>query len=82
MSRGGVYTACMDGEFSSNRCGGIVSIDPSLLEILACPACQGAISEVEAGLQCGDCGRLYPIRDGVPVMLVDEATRPETSGEN
>jgi uncharacterized protein YbaR (Trm112 family) len=81
MSRGGVYTACVDGEFSSNSCRGIMSIDPSLLEILACPACHGEINEVEAGLQCSDCGRLYPIRDGVPVMLVDEATGPSTSGE-
>jgi len=59
----------------------MVSIDPSLLEILVCPACHGAISEVEAGLTCADCKRLYPIRDGVPVMLVEEATRPENSGK-
>jgi uncharacterized protein YbaR (Trm112 family) len=59
----------------------MVSIDPSLLEILVCPACHGAISAVKAGLQCADCERLYPIRDGVPVMLVDEAIRPEKSGK-
>ncbi|MDH3626217.1 MAG: Trm112 family protein [Acidobacteriota bacterium] len=52
-------------------------IDERLLEILVCPACQGAIAanDDESGIQCGDCRRVYPIRDGIPVMLVDEATK-------
>jgi uncharacterized protein YbaR (Trm112 family) len=55
-----------------------VSIDPRLLEILVCPACHGGIRPLEGdeGLECSECGRIYPIRDGIPVMLVDEASPP------
>jgi uncharacterized protein YbaR (Trm112 family) len=53
-------------------------IDPQLLEILICPACHGAIAEAAdaGGLECAKCGRIYPVRDGIPVMLVDEASPP------
>lgn len=53
-------------------------IDERLLEILVCPACQGGVAPTEddAGLTCSDCGRTYPVRDGIPVMLVEEASRP------
>lgn len=56
------------------------TVDPALLELLVCPACRAAVEPVEGpGLRCGDCGRVYPIRDGIPVMLVEEAA-PPTSG--
>lgn len=59
-------------------------LDPQLLEILICPACHGPIAETEPdrGLECRKCGRIYPIRDGIPVMLVEEASAPtrEASG--
>jgi uncharacterized protein len=51
-------------------------INPDLLEILACPACKGKV-DLKAdgsGLKCRECSRVYPIRDDIPVMLVDEAT--------
>ena len=49
----------------------------SLLELLVCPACPGKPRPVEeSGLECRSCGRIYPIRDGIPVMLVDEASPP------
>ena len=51
-------------------------ISPELLEILACPACKAKV-ELKAdasGLKCVQCKRVYPIRDDIPVMLVDEAT--------
>ena len=48
-------------------------IDPKLLEILACPACKAAVREEQDRLICTGCGRKYPIRDGIPVMLVEEA---------
>ena len=51
-------------------------VDDKLLEILVCPACRGDLSRVEDALQCTDCGRIYPIRDGIPVLIVDEASRP------
>jgi uncharacterized protein YbaR (Trm112 family) len=58
-------------------------LDTRLLEILICPACHGNISELEAdnGLECSKCGRVYPIREGIPVMLVDEASPPTRGGE-
>jgi uncharacterized protein YbaR (Trm112 family) len=50
-------------------------IDKELLEILACPACKGdvVLDEAAARIVCTACGRRYPIRDGIPVMLIDEA---------
>lgn len=53
-----------------------MAISPDLLEILACPACKTKV-ELKAdgsGLKCVECKRVYPIRDGIPVMLIDEAT--------
>ncbi|HSW94968.1 MAG TPA: Trm112 family protein [Patescibacteria group bacterium] len=50
-------------------------IDPALLEILACPADRAPVSDEGTHLVCGACGRRYPVRDGIPVMLVSEATR-------
>lgn len=51
-------------------------IDPELLEILACPVCKTPVEEVKdgKGLRCGQCQRVYPVQDDIPVMLVDEAT--------
>lgn len=58
-----------------------MAISPELLEILRCPKCK---SEVElkndkSGLKCTntECRLVYPIRDEIPVMLVDEATVEE-----
>ena len=52
-------------------------LDPTLLEILACPDDkQPVIYQREAGderLTCTKCGKRYPVRDGIPVMLIDEA---------
>lgn len=54
-----------------------MAIDPKLLEILICPACHGEVHTVaDTGLECRQCGRVYPIREGIPVMLVEEATPP------
>ena len=53
-----------------------MAINQDLLEILACPACKGKVDlkEDESGLKCRECRRVYPIRDDIPVMLIDEAT--------
>lgn len=48
-------------------------IDKELLDILICPACRGDIKLEDERIVCTKCGRRYPIRDGIPVMLVDEA---------
>lgn len=54
-------------------------VDEKLLEILACPACKGGIEydKENEKLICQKCGRRYPVRDGIPVMLIDEAELPE-----
>lgn len=48
-------------------------IDAGLLEILACPVDHAPVREVDDRLVCSSCGRRYPVRDGIPVMLIDEA---------
>jgi uncharacterized protein YbaR (Trm112 family) len=55
-----------------------VSLDPELLEILVCPNDRGELDYLEAEqiLVCRSCGYRYPIRDGIPVMLIDEAEKP------
>jgi uncharacterized protein len=52
-----------------------MGISKELLEILACPRCKGEIRLTEDGsaLVCEGCRLLYEIRDGIPVMLIDEA---------
>ena len=48
-------------------------IDDELKAILVCPACKGDLLFEEARIVCPACRRAYPIRDGIPVMLVSEA---------
>ena len=57
------------------RLGG--EVDPELLAILACPLDKQPVSRQGNYLVCQECQRHYPIRDGIPVMLIDEALTPE-----
>ena len=52
-----------------------MSLSPDFLEILRCPACKGIVELKPNGsaLKCVDCKRVYPIRDEIPIMIVDEA---------
>lgn len=51
-----------------------MDLDPRLLELLACPCPVHAdLDVVEGGLQCQHCRSVFPVRDGIPVMLLDEA---------
>ena len=52
-----------------------MTISEELLEILVCPRCKGDIylNEAKDGLICDRCRLLYEIRDGIPIMLIDEA---------
>ena len=52
-----------------------MAIAQGLLDILVCPVDKTKVSYTEdrAGLRCPKCGRIYPVRDGIPVMLVGEA---------
>ena len=47
-----------------------------LMEILVCPACKKPLAQKEDGssLKCGECRRVFPVRDDIPILLVDEAT--------
>ncbi|MDE2216123.1 MAG: Trm112 family protein [Planctomycetota bacterium] len=48
-------------------------ITKELLEILACPLCKTDVRLEDDRIVCTKCGRRYPIRDDIPVMLIDEA---------
>ena len=52
-----------------------MTLDQQLLDILVCPKCKGklAYDEAEQTLACAACRVRYPVRDGIPVMLIDEA---------
>ena len=51
------------------------ALHPNLVEILACPGCKGdlEIREKEEEIVCRECRLIFPIREGLPVMLIDEA---------
>ncbi len=52
-----------------------MSLSPQLLEILVCPKCKGTLEykESESSLVCPACKLRYPVRDDIPIMLLDEA---------
>jgi uncharacterized protein YbaR (Trm112 family) len=52
-----------------------MSISPDFIEILRCPACKAKVYPKADGssLKCVSCHRVYPVRDEIPIMLVDEA---------
>jgi uncharacterized protein YbaR (Trm112 family) len=52
-----------------------MAISKELLEILVCPLCKAPVElkPDESGLKCVQCKRVYPIREDIPVMLIDEA---------
>lgn len=54
-----------------------MALSRELLAVLACPACKGEVRllEDESGLVCPVCRLKYPVRDDIPVMLVDEAEK-------
>jgi len=64
---------CYSADFKENR---PVPVDAELLQILACPSCKTPVTLVKngTGLKCGQCHRVFPIKDDIPVMLLDEAT--------
>lgn len=55
-------------------------ISPAFLEVACCPACHGsfAVDYETSELVCSNsaCGLVYPVRDGIPILLVDEARHP------
>ena len=57
-----------------------MNIDQGLLDIIVCPDCHGELKPETTGgvdeLVCTVCGLAYPVRDDIPVLLVDEARKP------
>ncbi len=52
-----------------------MTVPKQLLDILVCPKCRGELEyrEAESALRCGQCKLEYAVRDGIPIMLIDEA---------
>lgn len=52
-----------------------MALNKELLKILACPKCKGEVLPVdrEEGLECAKCAVVYPVREEIPIMLIDEA---------
>ena len=53
-----------------------MTVAPQLLRVLVCPKCKGELDyrEADATLVCHACRLRYPVRDDIPIMLIDEAT--------
>jgi uncharacterized protein YbaR (Trm112 family) len=55
-----------------------MTLDPEFLQLLACPECKSELRlKGDDRLVCTQCRRVYPIKDGIPVLLVEEATIEE-----
>lgn len=56
-----------------------MALSPELISILVCPQCKGKLDldPAETGFTCAACKLRYPVKDGIPVMLVDEAEKIE-----
>lgn len=52
-------------------------VDKRLLEMLVCPECKVPVKHEDDKLICEKCKRRYPIRDDIPIMLIDEAEPPK-----
>jgi uncharacterized protein len=62
---------------------GPLGLDPLLLEVLACPDTHHSpltVDEAASELLCTTCDRAFPVRDGIPVLLLDEARRRGGTG--
>lgn len=53
-------------------------LDPKFIEILACPYCKHEVREQGDTLVCArpECGLVYTVEDGIPIMLIEEASKP------
>jgi len=54
-----------------------MNLDPDLLAIIVCPDCHGQLEAQGEELVCTGCGLAYPVRDDIPVLLVDEARQTD-----
>ena len=51
-------------------------IDPELLDILACPDCKSDVELQDNKIVCKGCGRRYPVKNDIPIMLIDQSEPP------
>ncbi|HSG79939.1 MAG TPA: Trm112 family protein [Acidimicrobiia bacterium] len=54
-----------------------MAVAEELLAIMRCLECHGALEDLGEALRCMECGLHHPVTDGIPVMLIEEAYRPE-----
>ncbi|MBU0548966.1 MAG: Trm112 family protein [Candidatus Omnitrophica bacterium] len=60
-----------------------MTLDPELIDILVCPDCKSGVKLQEGKIICLGCGRKYPVKNGIPIMLIDESEPPNKQrGEN
>jgi uncharacterized protein YbaR (Trm112 family) len=60
-----------------------MNLDAHLLDLVVCPNCRGALAVDQAAeeLVCTSCRYAYPVTDDIPVLLVDEARKPDSPPE-
>jgi uncharacterized protein YbaR (Trm112 family) len=75
MWGGAVRALAMPGPRSPGEAYNAAMIPQDLLDILVCPVCKKPLRLKETGesLKCTECRRVYPVRDDIPILLVDEA---------
>ena len=73
-----------DTDDSVQRRGDSARLDPALLEVLVCPVTHGPLKydRVRNELVSHQLGRAFPVRDGVPIMLVDESRALDDGGDS
>ncbi len=54
-----------------------MNLDPQLLAIICCPSCHGELRPEADELACADCTLVYPVRDDIPVLLIDQARQAD-----
>ncbi len=52
-------------------------MDKELIDILVCPACGGDLKVLQESISCLSCGRRYPVRNGIPVLIIEKAALPD-----
>lgn len=56
-------------------------ISEKIMEILACPACKGDVKLTGDTIRCQKCRRIYPVKNDIPVMLIEESRMEEDNGQ-
>jgi len=70
------YRNCLGALLAASALKSFVMIPQDLLDVLVCPACKKplVLKENPPSLKCGECRRVYPIQDGIPILLIDAAS--------